>query len=191
MAGRSSPSRCSPSALSLRADGWRCSSRSGRNQRRPRLDRSSMRERHRSWPPGRRRRKKPDGSGRPGPRPNRPVVKRGESSAPAATDRNAAVPSAAATHQPGDATDATDDKAPSGINDAATAATPIVTDRADARPGRAAAAVPSGTVNINAVPWASVYIDGKPVGDTPLAQIAVSAGTHEVIFKRPDSGSAR
>ena len=126
--------------------------------------------------------------GTSGPRPNRPVVKRGDSSAPAATDRNAAVPSAAATHQASDASDATDDKAPSGINDAGTAATPIVTGRADARPGRAAAAVPSGTVNINAVPWASVFIDGRPVGDTPLAQIAVSAGTHEVIFKHPELG---
>jgi hypothetical protein len=114
--------------------------------------------------------------GTSGPRPSRPVVKAQESSEPAATDRKAAVPSAVATPPDREA------------NVAATAATPIVTSGPDSRPGRAAAALPSGTVNINAVPWASVFIDGKPVGDTPLGNIAVSAGTHDVIFKHPELG---
>jgi hypothetical protein len=40
-------------------------------------------------------------------------------------------------------------------------------------------------MSINAVPWADVFIDGKPVGQTPLANVAVVIGKHEVVFRHP------
>lgn len=45
--------------------------------------------------------------------------------------------------------------------------------------------VPDGTVNLNATPWAEVYLDGRNLGETPIANASVSAGTHEVIFRNP------
>jgi hypothetical protein len=44
---------------------------------------------------------------------------------------------------------------------------------------------PTGDLNANAVPWAEVWMDGKKVGDTPLAGVKVPLGTHEVVFKNP------
>lgn len=45
--------------------------------------------------------------------------------------------------------------------------------------------VPDGTVNLNAAPWAEVYLDGRALGETPIANASVTAGTHEVIFRNP------
>ncbi len=45
--------------------------------------------------------------------------------------------------------------------------------------------VPDGTVNLNAAPWAEVYLDGRSLGETPIANASVSPGTHEVIFRNP------
>jgi hypothetical protein len=45
--------------------------------------------------------------------------------------------------------------------------------------------VPDGTVNLNASPWAEVYLDGRSLGETPIANASVAAGTHEVIFRNP------
>lgn len=46
--------------------------------------------------------------------------------------------------------------------------------------------VPRAYLNINAKPWADVYIDGKKVGTTPLAEVPVSAGTHAVRLFNPN-----
>jgi len=43
----------------------------------------------------------------------------------------------------------------------------------------APAATGNGTANINAKPWAQVYVDGKPVGTTPKT-VALSAGRHTI-----------
>jgi hypothetical protein len=45
--------------------------------------------------------------------------------------------------------------------------------------------LPTGELNANAVPWAEVWVEGKKVGDTPLAHLQVPLGTHEVVFKNP------
>jgi hypothetical protein len=45
--------------------------------------------------------------------------------------------------------------------------------------------MPDGTVNLNAAPWAEVYLDGRSLGETPIANASVPAGTHEVIFRNP------
>lgn len=46
-------------------------------------------------------------------------------------------------------------------------------------------AVPNGRVSINANPWAEVLIDGTPAGQTPLANIALAIGSHEIVFRHP------
>ena len=50
---------------------------------------------------------------------------------------------------------------------------------------------PKGTANINAEPWAEVYIDGVKVGDTPLANLPISLGVREIVFKNPDLGERK
>jgi serine/threonine protein kinase len=37
-----------------------------------------------------------------------------------------------------------------------------------------------GTISINAVPWAHIYIDGKSAGQTPRARISLEAGPHTI-----------
>ena len=49
-------------------------------------------------------------------------------------------------------------------------------------------AVPNGRISINAAPWAEVDIDGKPAGETPLANLSLPIGTHEITFRHPEHG---
>jgi hypothetical protein len=51
--------------------------------------------------------------------------------------------------------------------------------------------LPSGTLHLNALPWAEVWIDGKRIGETPLGNVTVPAGPHEVIFRHPQLGEKR
>lgn len=44
---------------------------------------------------------------------------------------------------------------------------------------------PRGTLHANARPWAEVWIDGRRVGETPIANIALPIGEHEVTFRHP------
>lgn len=41
-------------------------------------------------------------------------------------------------------------------------------------------------VNVNASPWAEIEIDGEPVGETPIARLAVPPGRHRVAARMPD-----
>lgn len=50
---------------------------------------------------------------------------------------------------------------------------------------------PKGTIALNAVPWADVWIDGEKVGETPIGNLPVTIGAHEVIFRHPDFGEQR
>ena len=51
--------------------------------------------------------------------------------------------------------------------------------------------IPSGVVNLNASPWAEVWIDGKRVGETPIGNLGVPIGPHEVVFRHPQFGEKR
>ena len=55
----------------------------------------------------------------------------------------------------------------------------------DAGQERSVSLVPTGELNANAQPWAEVWLDGKKVGDTPVGNLHVPLGTHEVVFKNP------
>jgi hypothetical protein len=52
-------------------------------------------------------------------------------------------------------------------------------------------ALPNGTLSINAAPWAEVWLDGKSVGTTPLANLQVPIGIHEVVWRHPQLGERR
>ena len=48
-----------------------------------------------------------------------------------------------------------------------------------------------GTININALPWAQVWLDGRWLGETPLGQISAPLGEHEILFRHPELGERR
>jgi hypothetical protein len=50
---------------------------------------------------------------------------------------------------------------------------------------------PKGTIAINAVPWAEVWVDGEKVGDTPIGNLSLTIGSHDVVFRHPDLGEQR
>ena len=61
-------------------------------------------------------------------------------------------------------------------------------------PGKVAAVsitLPKGMVSLNAVPWASVTIDGESVGDTPIGNLQLTVGPHEVVFRNSELGEQR
>jgi serine/threonine protein kinase len=51
--------------------------------------------------------------------------------------------------------------------------------------------LPNGVVNLNASPWAEVWIDGQRVGETPIGNLGVPIGPHEVVFRHPQFGEKR
>ncbi len=51
--------------------------------------------------------------------------------------------------------------------------------------------LPNGTIALNAIPWAEVWIDGEKVGETPIGNLTVPIGPHEVVFRNPDLGEQR
>ena len=52
-------------------------------------------------------------------------------------------------------------------------------------------AVPSGRLSVNAVPWADVSLDGVSIGTTPLGDLQVPIGSHELIFRHPQLGERK
>ena len=44
---------------------------------------------------------------------------------------------------------------------------------------------PMGRANINAAPWAEVWVDGVKIGETPLANVPIRLGVRDVVFKNP------
>jgi hypothetical protein len=61
-------------------------------------------------------------------------------------------------------------------------------------PGRVAPVtieLPMGVINLNATPWAEVFIDGRKVGETPLGNFPIAIGPHEIVFRHPQLGEKR
>jgi hypothetical protein len=61
-------------------------------------------------------------------------------------------------------------------------------------PGRVASIsvdLPKGTLALNAIPWAEVWVDGDRVGETPIGNFPISMGPHEVVFRHPEFGEQR
>ena len=49
---------------------------------------------------------------------------------------------------------------------------------------RPARALEPGFLSVNAIPWGSVYLDGRPVGNTPQIDLQVAAGPHRLRVER-------
>jgi hypothetical protein len=47
---------------------------------------------------------------------------------------------------------------------------------------------PKGTIALNAIPWAEVWIDGVKVGETPIGNLPMAIGSHDVVFRHPELG---
>ena len=61
-------------------------------------------------------------------------------------------------------------------------------------PGKVASpaiAIPNGSLSVNALPWAEVFVDGRSVGTTPLGNLQVPIGSHEVTWRHPQLGERR
>jgi hypothetical protein len=64
----------------------------------------------------------------------------------------------------------------------------------DVTPGQTVAVTvtpPNGRININAVPWAEVLVAGKSVGETPIGNLSLPLGEHEIVFRHPQLGEVR
>lgn len=44
----------------------------------------------------------------------------------------------------------------------------------------------TGSISISATPWATVVIDGKIIGTSPILNYSLGVGKHDVIFRHPD-----
>lgn len=51
--------------------------------------------------------------------------------------------------------------------------------------------IENGTLSVNAHPWAEVEVDGRSIGTTPLANVTLPIGRHEIVFKHPNLGERR
>jgi hypothetical protein len=56
------------------------------------------------------------------------------------------------------------------------------------RTSRVPVVLPKGTAHLNATPWAEVWVDGEKVGETPIGNLALTIGPHEIVFKHPELG---
>jgi PEGA domain len=65
------------------------------------------------------------------------------------------------------------------------------TQRVVVEPGRTVSVpvhVPQGKLNVNALPWAEVIVDGDAIGETPLGDVSIDVGPHIVTFRHPELG---
>lgn len=50
---------------------------------------------------------------------------------------------------------------------------------------------PKVSVSVNARPWAEVLLDGTSIGQTPIANLFVTVGPHEMVFRHPQLAERR
>jgi serine/threonine protein kinase len=50
---------------------------------------------------------------------------------------------------------------------------------------------PKGTIALNAIPWAEVWVDGEKIGETPIGNLQVTIGSHDIVFRNPELGEQR
>jgi hypothetical protein len=68
------------------------------------------------------------------------------------------------------------------------------TRRVEVHPGQDAIVpvnLPFGAVDLNATPWAEVWLDGTRLGETPIGSLSLPIGPHEFIFRHPEFGERR
>ena len=50
---------------------------------------------------------------------------------------------------------------------------------------------PRGTVALNALPWAEVFVNGERLGETPIGSASLPIGVHEIVFRHPELGERK
>jgi len=50
---------------------------------------------------------------------------------------------------------------------------------------------PRVAISVNARPWAEILLDGANVGETPIANLLVTVGSHELVFRHPQLAERR
>ncbi len=67
------------------------------------------------------------------------------------------------------------------------------TETVDIEPGevRSITLDPQGSASVNATPWAEVWMDGRKLGDTPIANLTLPLGIRELTFRHPGLGERR
>jgi len=50
---------------------------------------------------------------------------------------------------------------------------------------------PRVAISVNARPWAEILLDGADVGETPIANLLVAVGSHELVFRHPQLAERR
>jgi hypothetical protein len=68
---------------------------------------------------------------------------------------------------------------------------PVRVDVQAGKSGITTVGVPNGSLSINALPWATVSLDGRDLGTTPLANVDVPLGTHDIVVRHPQLGERR
>jgi PEGA domain-containing protein len=66
--------------------------------------------------------------------------------------------------------------------------------RVEIEAGKTAAAsvsIPNGSLSVNALPWAEVIIDGKAAGPTPIGNLSIPIGSHEIVWRHPQLGERK
>ena len=77
------------------------------------------------------------------------------------------------------------------VNEALEFRSTINVDVKAGQTAKATVPLPNGSISVNALPWAIVWIDGKDVGTTPVATITVPIGNHEVVWRHPQFGERK
>jgi len=49
----------------------------------------------------------------------------------------------------------------------------------------------TGTLSVNAQPWAEVWVDGKRIGETPIGNLSLPIGNHDLMLRHPQLGERR
>jgi hypothetical protein len=79
-------------------------------------------------------------------------------------------------------------RAPVNPVNGATTSRPAESARVAGQVAASSLALPDGLLNINAAPWAEVSVDGRALGTTPLGNIRLPLGNHDVTFHHPQLG---
>lgn len=53
------------------------------------------------------------------------------------------------------------------------------------------AQLPKGSLSVNAIPWADVLVDGEAKGQTPIGNLSLTIGPHEIVFRHPQFGEQK
>jgi PEGA domain-containing protein len=56
---------------------------------------------------------------------------------------------------------------------------------------RVPVSAPNGMLFVNATPWAEVFVDGQSIGTTPLGNVPIAVGSHEIVWRHPQFGEKR